>query len=215
MNSIVCLWRVAAMCIIASIYGAQTEAMSVNVRHRECFYEELGQGVKCTGSFQVLTGQTSISLPGDFVFTITDSSGTLVYDSMDKNQRKEEEGKFKFTSSKDGLHAFCFNNRNSQSDKVVGFTILVHEGKDEPESVARRGKLSPLEEKIIALSDGLETMQEQQRYLRARESVHSLTTQSTNSRVLWWSFIEAFVLVSMSLWQVYYLRNFFEVKRLI
>lgn len=39
--------------------------------------------------------------------------------------------------------------------------------------------------------------------------------ESTNARVLWWSIFEALVLVAMSAWQVYYLRRFFEVKRVV
>eukprot|EP00041_Stephanoeca_diplocostata_P032065 m.1016190 g.1016190 ORF g.1016190 m.1016190 type:complete len:64 (-) comp24078_c0_seq9:3015-3206(-) len=35
---------------------------------------------------------------------------------------------------------------------------------------------------------------------------------STNSRVVWWSFFEAVVLVVMSVGQVYYLNRFFEVR---
>ena len=37
--------------------------------------------------------------------------------------------------------------------------------------------------------------------------------ESTNSRVLWFSVLEAVVLVGMGLWQVYQLRTFFEKKR--
>ena len=38
---------------------------------------------------------------------------------------------------------------------------------------------------------------------------------NTNSRVVLWSFFEAAVLVAMSLGQVYYLRRFFEVRRVV
>ncbi|KAK3746279.1 hypothetical protein QZH41_016526 [Actinostola sp. cb2023] len=38
---------------------------------------------------------------------------------------------------------------------------------------------------------------------------------NTNSRVVWWSFFESLVLVAMTLGQVYYLKRFFEVRRVV
>lgn len=52
-------------------------------------------------------------------------------------------------------------------------------------------------------------------------SVHMITFSSfsvndnTNSRVVLWSFFEALVLVAMTLGQVYYLKRFFEVRRVV
>ena len=40
-------------------------------------------------------------------------------------------------------------------------------------------------------------------------------TESTNDRVKWFSVMEAVTLVAMNVWQIYYLRRFFEVKRLV
>lgn len=38
---------------------------------------------------------------------------------------------------------------------------------------------------------------------------------NTNSRVVWWSVFEAFLLIAMTFGQIYYLKRFFEVKRVI
>ena len=40
-------------------------------------------------------------------------------------------------------------------------------------------------------------------------------TRSTRSRLLWFTVLEAVVLVAISLWQILYLKSFFEVKRVV
>lgn len=42
-----------------------------------------------------------------------------------------------------------------------------------------------------------------------------LVNDNTNTRVVWWSFFESFVLIALSVGQVYYLKRFFEVKRVV
>ena len=51
--------------------------------------------------------------------------------------------------------------------------------------------------------------------MNVRDKIHRTINESTNSRVVLWSFFEALVLVSMTIGQVYYLKRFFEVRRVV
>lgn len=51
--------------------------------------------------------------------------------------------------------------------------------------------------------------------LKVRNRIHRGINESTNSRVVMWSTFEALVLVVMTLGQVYYLKRFFEVRRVV
>ena len=48
-----------------------------------------------------------------------------------------------------------------------------------------------------------------------RERVHRSINESTNQRVVMWAVFEAMVLVAMTLGQIYYLKRFFEVRRVV
>ena len=42
-----------------------------------------------------------------------------------------------------------------------------------------------------------------------------VVNENTNSRVVMWSCFEAFILLTMAFGQVYYLKRFFEVRRVV
>jgi hypothetical protein len=79
--------------------------------------------------------------------------------------------------------------------------------------LAKKEHLDPLEQQILQLSAAMSAVHNEQKYMKMREARHRATNDSTNSRVLWWSFFEAVMLIGASLFQVYYLRRFFEDKR--
>jgi len=82
--------------------------------------------------------------------------------------------------------------------------------------VAEGGFLdNKLEDMIKELSTALTGVKHEQEYMAVRDRIHRSINENTNSRVVMWSFFEALVLVSMTLGQVYYLKRFFEVRRVV
>ena len=55
----------------------------------------------------------------------------------------------------------------------------------------------------------------EQEYMSVRDRIHRAINENTNSRVVMWSFFEALVLVAMTIGQVFYLKRFFEVRRVV
>jgi len=72
-----------------------------------------------------------------------------------------------------------------------------------------------LETMIKELSQALTGVKHEQEYMSVRDRIHRAINENTNSRVVMWSFFEALVLVAMTLGQVYYLKRFFEVRRVV
>jgi len=64
----------------------------------------------------------------------------------------------------------------------------------------------PIEREIRKLAAGLVSVKDEHEYIIVREKTHRNTAESTNSRVKWWSVLQAIVLFSVVAWQVYYLK---------
>merc|ERR1712086_1248001 len=81
--------------------------------------------------------------------------------------------------------------------------------------LAKTEHLTPLEERIKDLHESMNAVRDLQDQIREQDEVHHKMTRSTRSRLLWFTVAEAVVLVAVSLWQILYLKSFFEIKRVV
>jgi len=146
----------------------------------------------------------------DIDIQIKGPDGRIIY-----NAERQTEGKYSFVAHEHGLYTFCFSNRMSTlTPKVVSFVANIGEAPPPtPIDGAKPEHLTTLEASVAQLAASVQSAVNEQSYLKMREAVHRNTNESTNGRVIWWSLFEVLVLLAMSLWQIYYLRRFFEVKR--
>ncbi|KAF8484481.1 emp24/gp25L/p24 family/GOLD-domain-containing protein [Russula ochroleuca] len=169
---------------------------------KECFFEDLHEHDQMTVTYQVGGGGHL-----DIDFWISDPEGGAIR----KNIRYST-GTVSITATKDGRHEYCFSNQMSTiADKIVSFNVhgVIYVGDEATEVVA------PIEREIRTLAHGLTSVKDEQEYIVIRERTHRNTAESTNARVKWWSISQTVVLFSVVAWQVYYLKSFFEVKRVI
>lgn len=165
-------------------------------------FEEILSGTKVSGSFQVSTGGFL-----DIDVKVRGPDERMIY-----SVSKETEGRFTFIAHESGVYRTCFGNfMSTVTPKTVSFVLVVGDG-SAASQVAKQEHISPLERSVMELSEGLQQIQAEQEYMRMRERAHRNTSESTNSRVLWWSIAEAVCLVLMSVSQIFYLRRFFETK---
>ncbi|KAF8138244.1 COPII-coated vesicle protein [Boletus edulis] len=168
---------------------------------KECFFEDLHENDQMTVTYQVGEGGHL-----DIDFWLTDPDGTV----LTKHNRYST-GSTSITAENDGRFEYCFSNQMStMADKEVSFNVhgIIYISEDED-------IVAPVEREVRSLSIGLLTVKDEQEYIVVREKRHRDTAESTNDRVKWWSVMQAVVLFSVVAWQVYYLKSFFEVKRII
>lgn len=65
---------------------------------------------------------------------------------------------------------------------------------------------------VRQLSELLSQVKDEQSYIVIRERTHRNTAESTNGRVKWWSIFQLGVLIGEGIFQVWWLKRFFEVR---
>ncbi|ODM98917.1 Transmembrane emp24 domain-containing protein 4 [Orchesella cincta] len=155
------------------------------------------------------------------------------------------DGRFAFTSHTPGAHRICLSSNTTASDLIFFTTPISvtedptryrntlqnDEGKEgdlrihlrlnvgrhavDYDVVKQKEKLTSVQLRIRKLLDLAEQIVKEQEYQRLREDRFRQTSDSTNSRVFWWSLIQFMILVGMGYWQVSNLRMFFIMKKLV
>ncbi|KAF8767268.1 Transmembrane emp24 domain-containing protein like [Argiope bruennichi] len=178
---------------------------SIDAHAEECFYDKVTAGTKMGLTFEVAEGGFL-----DIDVKIVGPDGKIIYQG-----ERESNGKYTFAAHADGVYTYCFSNAMStMTPKIIMFSMDVGEapkGQD-AEAEAHQNKL---EEMIKELSSSLTSVKHEQEYMAVRDRIHRAINESTNSRVVMWAFFEAVVLITMTLGQVYYLKRFFEVRRVV
>ncbi|KAH7887975.1 emp24/gp25L/p24 family/GOLD-domain-containing protein [Phlebopus sp. FC_14] len=175
--------------------------INVEASKKECFFEDLHEHDQMTVTYQVGEGGHL-----DIDFWLTDPEGEVL-----TKQIRHSTGSTSITAEKDGRYEYCFSNQMStMADKQVSFNVhgIIYIPED-------ADIVAPVEREIRSLAIGLLAVKDEQEYIVVRERRHRDTAESTNDRVKWWSVLQAVVLFSVVAWQVYYLKSFFEVKRII
>ncbi|KAJ5070594.1 transmembrane emp24 domain-containing protein [Anaeramoeba ignava] len=168
----------------------------------QCFYEDIGVATKVSLDYQVISGGQS-----DINFQVLLPHGSIFY-----QEEKQKESKFTFSTNEAGLYSFCFDNTmSSVSIKKINFNLQLPYGIDNTDFV--EDKVTGLEKGVVELNERIQRIRSEQRYYKTREMIHRNTTESTNSRVLWFSFLELTLLATMTAIQILYIRKMFETKR--
>ncbi|KAI8379709.1 emp24/gp25L/p24 family/GOLD-domain-containing protein [Radiomyces spectabilis] len=178
-------------------------AVSIDIgpHKKECFFEDLNVGDKLTVTFQVGEGGNL-----DIDFSIVDPQGSLI-----KNERQMA-GTHVVQANREGRYVYCFSNEMS-SVTAKSLSFNVHDMERLQETAQQH--IDPLEREIRELAESIFAIKSEQDFFEQREKQHRNTAESTNSRVKWWSLGQLSLLAAVCMWQIYYLKRFFEVKRVV
>ncbi|XP_023238075.1 transmembrane emp24 domain-containing protein 2-like [Centruroides sculpturatus] len=198
----VCFFAVLVL-ILAN--RARCYFITVDAHAEECFFDKVTTKTKMGLTFEVAEGGFL-----DIDVKITGPDNKVIYQG-----ERESNGKYTFAAHMDGVYTYCFSNAMStMTPKIVMFSMDVGEAPKEKE-LETEAHQNKLEDMIKELAVALTSVKHEQEYMAVRDRIHRSINESTNSRVVMWAFFEALVLVAMTLGQVYYLKRFFEVRRVV
>jgi len=193
-------------CFLAQLLPAYTYFINIEPKNEICFYDTAVSGTKMSLTFEVAEGGFL-----DIDVRISGPEGKTVYKGS-----RESSGKYAFSAYMDGDYKYCFGNAMSKmTSKVVKFNMDIGETPKHESGDTLDQDHDKLAEQLEQLSGQLVAVKHDQEYMEVRDRTHSMINGSTNQRVVWWAFFEALVLLAMSLGQVYYLKRFFEVRRVV
>ncbi|XP_019876285.1 transmembrane emp24 domain-containing protein 2 [Aethina tumida] len=191
--------------VLATIFSnGYAYFITVDADAEECFFDKVDAGTRMGLTFEIAEGGFL-----DIDVRILGPDHKVIYEGV-----RESSGKYTFAAHTAGIYTYCFSNKMStMTPKVVMFNMAIGEP-HKPE--AQEGEnTNKLEEMIRELSGSLTGVKQEQEYMQVRDRIHRSINESTNSRVVMWSFFEALILIAMTMGQVYYLKRFFEVRRVV
>jgi len=194
--------------LLLLIHTSHAYFVTIDAHAEECFFDKVKAGTKMGLIFEVADGgflDIDVKIIGPDQKTIHQGE-------------RESNGKYTFAAHMDGIYKYCFGNQMStMTPKIVMFNMDIGEtpAEEGADAGGEEGSQNKLEGMIKELSSALTGVKHEQDYMQVRDRIHRNINESTNSRVVMWSFFEALVLVSMTIGQIYYLKRFFEVRRVV
>lgn len=176
----------------------------------ECFDEHASASDHVQGQWSITSKIANPSALHGWRVVVTSPANDLVY-SVDG----EKSGTFDYYATVEGKYVICFSlSAGTEAEVRVSAKIQVG---DPPDLIqlAKTEHLSPIEERIKNLHESMNAVRDLQDQMREQDEAQAKMTGSTRRWLLYFTLIEATILVGVTVWQNLYLKSFFEVKRVV
>lgn len=201
---------------------AQVQALHfyLNTGSTRCFFEDLPARALVVGKLDAYEYAENAN---EYFKTNNLRLQITVDETFDNNhrvvdQKSNPNGDFMFTSLDAGEHRFCLTPVYSDGSKGkqhrIFFDIAIGAAEDYADSKSAK-KVDALTLQIKQLNDKLREINFEQEQIREREAIFRDQSESTNSRVVWWSIIQLIVLVGTCAYQLRHLKSFFVKQKIV
>lgn len=187
-----------------TLQKAEAYITTLDAHSEECFFEKAIASTKLGFTFEVIEGGFL-----DIDVSIFDPDGNMIH-----QEPKASSGKYTIEANRDGPYKYCFSNKMSTvTPKVVMFSVET--ARQVQHKLSGAQDQEKLNDMIKELTNSMTSVKHELEYLSVRDRIHRNVNDSTNSRVIVWTWVEMLILLGVSWGQVVYLKRFFEVRRVI
>ncbi|XP_019408193.1 PREDICTED: transmembrane emp24 domain-containing protein 11-like [Crocodylus porosus] len=191
-------------------------------REEKCIIEDIPSETLVIGSYIVqrwdMHEQTFLeSAPGLGMYvTITTPTEEVLLSKLYGPQ-----GKFSFTSHVSGEHSICLQSNSTRLISFGGSKLRIHldirvgEHLIDEVIAQAKDKVNEANFRVEHLIEQIHHISKEQNYQRQREEYFRLTSEQTNSNILWWAFVQTLILILVGIWQIKCLKDFFIAKKLV
>ncbi|KAM9086436.1 transmembrane emp24 domain-containing protein 11 isoform 2-T2 [Megaptera novaeangliae] len=194
----------------------------VGEREEKCIIEDIPSDTLITGTFKIQRwdlGRHDFleSAPGLGMFVTV----TTYNDEVLLSRLYGPQGTFYFTSHSPGEHIICLESNSTRLVSFGGSKLRIHLDirvgeHDLDAAIAQaKDKVNEVSFKLEHLIEQMEQIVKVQNYQRDREEEFRMTSEDTNSNVLWWAFAQTLIFISVGIFQIKYLKDFFIAKKLV
>jgi hypothetical protein len=192
--------------------GASTRCIHETVPHRSLIAGDWEITASNSKIIESASGSSSSSLSSSAgrpcELKILDPSGSVAFSNS------ELTGHFAVHAHSAGMHKICVSNSAGEERKVM-INIRLALQVDDHETVAKKEHIEAIEAELDRMRNMAVHVYEEMIYMRGREEEMRDTNESTNTRVLWFNIMTLTIIGAMGLWQIYYLKRYFQMKKLI
>ncbi|PVH14522.1 uncharacterized protein CXQ87_002663 [Candidozyma duobushaemuli] len=185
-----------------------------------CFYEDLPAHALVVAKLEALEYAENAN---EYFKTNNLKVHITVDETFDNDHRvvdsnSNPSGDFTFTSLEAGEHRFCLTPIYQDGSKNkwhrIFFDLAIGAAEDYADSKSSR-RVDALTLQIKQLNEKLKEINFEQESIREREAIFRNQSESTNSRVVWWSIIQLAVLVGTCAYQLRHLKSFFVKQKIV
>lgn len=204
-------WAWLALSLPLAAQGLELEVESFSIR---CVGEDMAEDALGKFSFHVSGGADMTpeqsKAPTPVKVTVFGPSRGQLY----AKQLSHDVDSFSFTSHEVGLHKICFKN-GGNDDLRVSLDVQTDLSVKDYSEVVKTEHLQPLGLLFRKAEDKLQDISLEMDKSREREAHLRETSESTARRIEWFSILSITVLLTISAWQIFYLKSFFRSKKLL
>ncbi|XP_067104399.1 transmembrane emp24 domain-containing protein 11 [Osmerus mordax] len=207
--------------IVAQCCLVLTAAMYFDLGEQEkkCIIEEIPEDTLVTGYFLLepwdhKRGTNSPHL--GLTVSVSDPNHEVLM-----SKRYGRYGKFTFTSHASGSHFLCMQTNSTRFSVFAAERLKIHldiqmgEHSIDPNAEKAKDTVQTMENSLSHLIDQIQYISRQQDFQREREETFRQISEETNGKVLWWAVVQTSILLSVGIWQIKRLKDFFIEKKLV